>query len=106
MIIYNVTVSVEPEIHDEWWQWMKTVHLREVLLTGRFMDCRVFRIQSHDAGVEGINYAIQYSAKTVQDYEDYFVNEAPALKQKTYERYGEKVLAFRTILEFVEEFKP
>jgi hypothetical protein len=97
---------VDQDIHDEWWQWMKTVHLPEVLQTGRFLNCRVFRIHSHDAGMEGINYAIQYSAKTIQAYESYLANEAPILKKKTYERYGEKVLAFRTVLEFVDEIKP
>jgi hypothetical protein len=35
------------------------------------------------------------------DYEDYVKNYGPALKAKTIERYGEKVLAFRTILEKV-----
>ncbi len=104
MIIYNVTVSVEPEIHEEWWNWMKTIHLPEVLRTGRFLKCQVFRIKSHDAGVEGISYAIQYSAATMRDYDDYLASEAPALKQKTVEKYGSRILAFRTVLELVEEF--
>jgi hypothetical protein len=34
MILYNVTVSVDPEIHDEWLAWMKSKHIPDVLATG------------------------------------------------------------------------
>ncbi|MBT6440423.1 MAG: DUF4286 family protein, partial [Flavobacteriales bacterium] len=26
MIIYNVTVKINNEVHDEWLQWMKETH--------------------------------------------------------------------------------
>lgn len=105
MIVYNVTVVVEPEILDEWRVWMKEVHLPEVLATGRFLSCSMYRIHSGNEG-EDPSFSIQYQANSMAEYEAYVANEAPALKQKTLDRYGEKVLAFRTILEHVDTLVP
>jgi|JI61114C2RNA_FD_contig_31_4761238_length_443_multi_1_in_0_out_0_1 hypothetical protein len=101
MILYNVTLNVDDDIHFEWLKWMKEVHLPEVMATGKFVSFGMYRIQNHEPGDQGNNYSVQYHADTMADYEDYVKNYGPALKAKTIERYGEKVLAFRTILEKV-----
>jgi len=36
MIIYNVTVSVDNEVHEMWLAWMRNTHLPEVMATGYF----------------------------------------------------------------------
>ena len=36
MILYNVTVKVDPEVEDEWVNWMKEVHIPDVLKSGLF----------------------------------------------------------------------
>ena len=38
MIIYNVTVNVEAEIHNDWISWMKEVHIPDVMNTGYFLE--------------------------------------------------------------------
>lgn len=100
MIVYNVTVIVEPNVHDEWFIWMKEVHLPEVLATGRFNNCNMFKINPQNAEDEA-TYSIQYQADSMEKYEEYIANEAEDLKKKTTQKYGEKVLAYRTILEHV-----
>jgi len=30
MILYNVTVSIDPEIAEEWLTWMREVHIPDV----------------------------------------------------------------------------
>jgi len=30
MILYNVTVSLDPSIHADWLEWMRNVHIRLV----------------------------------------------------------------------------
>lgn len=101
MIVYNVTCNVEKEIAPEWLQWMKNEHIPEVLQTGCFVNCEILRVLNNTEGDEGINYCMQYSAISLGEYERYRNDFAPALQKKTIERYGEKVLAFRTILEKV-----
>jgi len=101
MILYNVTLHVEPVIHQDWLSWMKEVHLPEVMATGKFISFGMYKIQNHDIDDRGLNYSVQYHASTMDDYEDYVNNYAPALKQKTLEKYGDGLIAFRTLMEKV-----
>jgi hypothetical protein len=65
MIVYNVTVIVEPSIHAEWLDWMKEVHLPEVLATGRFNNCNMFKINPQNTD-EDPTYSIQYQAESIE----------------------------------------
>ncbi|MFY8020667.1 MAG: DUF4286 family protein [Bacteroidia bacterium] len=101
MIIYNVTVNVEEGIHLEWLNWMKTIHIPEVMATGMFKDYRMLKLISKQEDELGETYAIQYYAENLDRFFQYQNEFAPALKQKTLELFGEKVLAFRTLMEEV-----
>mgnify|MGYP002347735554 CR=1 FL=1 len=35
-LLYNVTIKVESDIHHEWLEWMKTVHIPDVMATNSF----------------------------------------------------------------------
>ena len=100
MILYNVTVSVENTVAEEWLQWMKEVHIPEVMGTGFFLNNQICRLMTEvDNG--GTTYAVQYTCRNIQDLEEYQRDHAPALQAKTTNRYGEKALAFRSILEVI-----
>jgi hypothetical protein len=97
MILYNVTVKVDFEIHDEWIKWMKEVHIPEVLATGYFVENKVYRLMEEISN-DGITYAIQYTCKNMSDYITYQEKHAPALQKDHYDRYKDKFVAFRTLL--------
>jgi hypothetical protein len=101
MIIYNVTCNIPEEIEEEWLAWMKNEHIPEVFATGKFVQYRMFKLLTNVSDNEGVNFAIQYTCESIQEYNDYNENHGPKLKEKTYRKYGEKVLAFRTLLEEV-----
>jgi hypothetical protein len=101
MLIYNVTVCVDPTIEYEWNNWMLAEHVREVLATGCFTAFSLLRVEAD--GVEEPTYAVQYSCASKSKLETYQKEHASALQQKTLERWGEKVLAFRSILHTVAE---
>jgi hypothetical protein len=101
MILYNVTCLVEDSIREEWLKWMKEVHLPEVMATGKFVSHKMYKIDPHDPSDTGTSYSIQYLLNSREDYHDYAENHGPALKAKTLAKYGDSVMAFRTILEEV-----
>src|SRR5690349_16410576 len=101
MILYNVTINVEDSVHNNWFEWMKNVHLPEVMSTGKFVEYRMFRIITRQDGETGQTYSIQYFSNNLEDYLSYKEHDAPALQKKTLDLFGEKVFAFRTILEEV-----
>ena len=101
MIIYNVTLSIHPEIESEVIHWLKNEHIPEVMATQLFMDYNLFKVLEHP-GAEHNSYAVQYKLSNWEMFHEYQSKFADALRQKTQERYGENVLAFRTFLESVD----
>ncbi len=100
MIIYNVTIKIDLDVHDEWLSWMKLEHIPRVLETGLFNDHRMLRILEDDQS-DGISYAVQYTAKDMSDYFTYEAEHAPALRQEAADKYPNKFVAFRTLLKVV-----
>lgn len=101
MIIYNVTCNIPEEIEDEWVHWMKHVHIPEVIATEKFTGFKMLKLLTGVSDNEGVNYAIQYFCHSIEDYEEYVDRYAEKLREKTFVKYGDKVLAFRTLLEEV-----
>lgn len=100
MILYNVTVKVDLEIHDEWFRWMKEKHIPDVINTGLFVDSKMCQLLGQDES-EGITYAIQYFCESMEDYEKYVKEFSPQLQKEHNERYKDRFVAFRTLMEVV-----
>ena len=100
MILYNVTVNIEPSIHQEWLQWMQEVHVPEVLQTGLFVEHKILRLLQETEN-NGFTYAFQYYLRSMADLERYQREYAPALQAAHKARYKDQFVAFRTVLEVV-----
>ena len=100
MILYNVTVNIDPEVNEDWLDWMKKTHIPDVLNTGLFIDNRFLRVLNTEEG-EGFTYSIQYLLESMEHYETYKAQYAPALQASHNERYQNRFVAFRTLLETV-----
>ena len=98
--IYNVTIKVEPSIADKWLQWLLEEHIPEVMSTHCFADYRVVKILEIDES-EGPTYAIQYRSIDKEHYQDYIDNFAASLRNKSFAKWGDRFIAFRTIMEIV-----
>jgi hypothetical protein len=101
MLIYNITYLVSHEIHEDWLSWMKTHHAPEMLSTGHFNGFTMLRLKEVDE-TEGVTYAFQFQSPSEAAYKEYFTKSAPALRLKAEQRWGEKVMAFRTLMEIVQ----
>jgi hypothetical protein len=97
MIIYNVTVNVDRDVHEMWLAWMRNTHLPDVMATGHFQEARICRVLSE--GDSGVTYAVQYTCKDMADYERYIADHAERLRAESEKYYGVKAVAFRTLLE-------
>ena len=102
MIIYNVTVSVEEELTSDWLHWMKNEHIPEVMDCGIFIKAQINRVIAE--GDSNNTFAIAYTCLSMQDLNQYQTKFSANLQKKHIARYGDKVVAFRTILDVIEEF--
>jgi hypothetical protein len=100
MILYNVTVGIDPTIEQEWLEWMKTVHIPEVMATSMFLSNKVYKVFAQQEG-DNPSYSIQYFAENIDKVNTYLEKHAPALQQVHMQRYLNKHVAFRTLLEEV-----
>ncbi|MEO1257943.1 MAG: DUF4286 family protein [Bacteroidota bacterium] len=101
MIIYNVTVKIDNDAQAEWLDWMKKVHIPEVMATNCFVENKIMRLIDPPTDEQGTTYAIQYFCKDVKTLQHYWQKYAPALQADHTERYSGKFGAFRTVMELV-----
>ncbi len=101
MILYNITFTVSTDIEEDFVVWMKNQHIPDIFATGLFSDHRFYRLMN-STNDGSTNYSVQFFAESTAkliEYENRFAN---ALRYETQARYGEKALAFRTLLESVD----
>jgi len=103
MILYNITINIDESVHDEWLEWMKSRHIPDVLATKLFIENKFFKIKSDnsDNEDEGHTYSIQYYLNSMDDYEKYKKEFAGKLQAEHSEKYADKFVVFRTIMESV-----
>ena len=101
MYIYNVTINIQEDIHDEWLQWMKEEHIPEMLKTGKFSKALMTRVMVKEE-MGGMTYSVQYTTKSKELLQRYYDEDADFLRSKT-KAFEGKFVAFRTELEIVSE---
>ena len=101
MIIYNVTVNIEDDVHADWITWMKETHIPDVMKTGYFLKNKIAKVLTTQEGETGHTYAIQYTCNSMNDLDEYQEKCAPKLQEGHTKRYAGKFVAFRTLLEVI-----
>lgn len=104
MYIYNVTINIEDDVHEDWLQWMKETHIPDVMNTGLFLANRIMQVMADDP--QGTTYSIQYEVKDLETLDLYQEVYAPKLQKEHTDRYEGKFVAFRTILRVEHEHEP
>jgi murein tripeptide amidase MpaA len=103
MILYNVTVSIDQAIEQQWAAYMREIHIPEVMQTGCFLESRFCRVHGEEEG--GVTYATTYLAINQETYDDYLAKHAAKLRDEFNAKWAGNFAAFRTLLTVVEEFK-
>ncbi len=100
MIIYNVTSKLDWSIHEQWVNWMLKEHMPEVVATGCFKQSQLLRLlETEDE--EGPTYAAQYFTESKEQQEYYLATFAPLLRQKGLDKWGNRFISFRSLMEVV-----
>lgn len=101
MILYNVTIKINQVLEKEWLNWMRTVHIPDVLKTGSFEEHKICKIL-HEEEDGGVTYAFQYFCKDMTTFQAYQAKYAKALQQEHADRYKNQYVAFRTLMEVIQ----
>lgn len=101
MIIYNVTIKVTHAIAHEWLAWLQNEHIPDIINTGCFSHATVLHLLETDES-EGPTYAIQYFAESKNKYDDYLEKFAGEMRQKSFAKWGNQFIAFRSVMQIVK----
>lgn len=101
MIVYNITIKIDPEIEMPWLKWQQQEHIPDVMASGLFSHCKMFRLLEQD-DTEGITFVVQYFAPALDNYYRYIDEYAPLLRQKAFDKWGNRFIAFRTVMKVVD----
>ncbi|MDZ4793142.1 MAG: DUF4286 family protein [Bacteroidota bacterium] len=100
MIIYNVTTKVEHTVAAAWLNWLTAEHIPAIIATGCFTHATVLHLLEVD-DPEGVTYAVQYHAADKLLYDRYLQQFAGEMRAKAMDKWGNKFIAFRSIMEVV-----
>jgi hypothetical protein len=101
MVLYNVTISVDPQKSADWLHYMRSEHIPDVMATGAFRDFKICRIHAEEEG--GETFAVQYVAWSQESFKVYQDSHAAGLQAQHAAKFGDCTAAFRTVLSILEE---
>lgn len=100
MIVYNVTVKTESAIAADWLNWLQEEHIPDIINTGCFTHATILRLLEVDE-TDGPTFAVQYHAESKALYNRYIQKFADEMRKKAAEKWGQKIIAFRSVMEVV-----
>jgi hypothetical protein len=103
MIIYNVTIKVANTIVQKWLEWMKNIHLNDMMATGKFLAYRMCSLEQVTDDDDSQTFVVQYECENIEAYNAYIADHSEAMRQDGMNRFGNQFVAFRTIMEVVHE---
>ncbi|MEO6760503.1 MAG: DUF4286 family protein [Saprospiraceae bacterium] len=101
MLLYNVTVTIDLEIHEDWVPWMRETHIPDIMASGCFISYRMCRLLGHEHEDSEI-YALQYLSKDMTHLLRFQQEFSPDLQARHKARYDGRYAVFRTVMEVVE----
>ena len=99
MILYSVTITIDAEIESEWIDWMKRVHVPDVVRTGCFTGSHIYKLIASDAA--NPSYVMQYHCRSLAEYHRYRDNFAAALRKEHFDKFAGRFRGSRQLLEEV-----
>jgi hypothetical protein len=96
VLIYEVTLEVDPEIEDRVFRWLEG-HVAEMGDLEPIRDARLFR--SVDAEVGKAVFVAHYRMDSRRNYQDYLDRHAERMRADGIERFGGRIRPSRRLLE-------
>jgi predicted ATP-dependent Lon-type protease len=101
MIIYNITTKVNNSIAADWMQWLKNIHVKEVMESDCFTEYKIVKLLEIDE-TDGPTFAVQFFAESKGLYNRYIEKFAGEMRKRSFEKWGDQFISIRTIMQIVD----
>ena len=103
MIVYKVIIQIEKKIEKDWLNWMRDVHIPEIMDLNIFYKSQLFNIINNKEK-EFSSFCIEYCCHSEQEYNIYKKKYSKNLQIKHIEKFKGKFKGERLILSLNNEF--
>ena len=101
MIVYNVSMKVDPVIEHDWVQWQQQEHIPAMMAAGQFSDYKFYKLLEEEND-DSATYVLQFFAPSMESYQYYISNFAPQLREQAFAKWGNLFISFRSVMKVVE----
>ncbi|MCF3110001.1 DUF4286 family protein [Niabella sp. CC-SYL272] len=98
--IWNITTKVTAAAHIRWLAWLKDEYIPAFLATGCFYDAMILKLM-HQEDDGDPTYAVQFYARTGNDYRQFSEWHYAPLKAKMKTTWGTDCYSFESALQVV-----
>jgi hypothetical protein len=107
MIKYKVEIDIKVEKEENWRNWMKETHIRDVVNTGCFYDFNFQKINYNGKKIPAgySRYEIEYFSESRKKYDEYDQKWAPTLQAEHSKLYEGSFKAERMIYDIEDVFE-
>lgn len=102
-MFYLVTVHIDRDIADDWQDWMRRVHIPDVVDTGCFLRAWMCR-QPEDDTDGRLAFRMVYLAESREEFQRYQNDFAAALQADHTERYEGRFKASRSLCDVLDNW--
>jgi hypothetical protein len=85
---------------EGWLTWQVEEQIPAILRTGSFDNYQLYRLLDQDEE-EGPTFVIQFFTSELERHQQFMIEFAPALQQAGWDKWGNSVISFRTLMELI-----
>lgn len=97
MIIYNTTIKVDWDIHNEFKLWVEEEVLVNATSIESIQNSKFLKLLDVDTS-DGMTYCIQHYFDSMENYNQYKLTGDRAFKEALATRYSDKLVIFASVL--------
>ena len=101
MLVYDLNIKIDKDIHEEWVEWMQQVYIPKAIESNHFEYCRVFKHQRNEKG--GKTYSFHFYVKSFEDMEAFLDNEEIPLLEEHQNKFRGRYFLTKSYLDFLDE---
>lgn len=101
MFIYNITIKVDWQIHEEWMEWIINTFIPDIMQTNCFEKKQFTRLHEVEES-DGPTYALQFYALSKAQYNRYMQLYANSIMQHAQQAWKNQMLFFSTLMEVID----
>jgi len=105
MVVYEVSVAVAPDAHNEYLPWLRD-RVRQAIALDGFAAALWYRPEATELRKDGrIPLVVHYLVRSRRDLERYLRDHEPKMQAEMEERFGGRVSASGRVLHRMEAFE-